>query len=98
LRKELDECRAALNELRAASLARQRAEVEFAGLYREPAIARARAVERDPRQPLNYARTHKPRSLPSISDGRSKRWRIPIVALLDADFVRTRASCMRIAR
>jgi len=47
LRRELDECRAALNELRAATLARQRAEAELAGLYREREIARALAAERD---------------------------------------------------
>jgi hypothetical protein len=42
---------AQLRELRAAVLARRQA--ELAGLYREREIARARAVERDPAQPLN---------------------------------------------
>ena len=53
LRRELAECRAALDELRAATLARQRAEAELAGLYRERELARARAAERDPAAPLN---------------------------------------------
>jgi len=38
----------ALRELRAAVRARQRAEAELASLYRERAIQRARAAERDP--------------------------------------------------
>ena len=42
------ELRDALRELRAAILARQRAEHELRELYRERAIARARAAERDP--------------------------------------------------
>jgi hypothetical protein len=45
--------RAALDELRAAVRARQHAEAELAGLYRERAIARARAAERDPNAALN---------------------------------------------
>ena len=52
LRRELDEVRAAFDELRTVSLARQRAEVELRGLYRERAIVRARAAERDPAAPL----------------------------------------------
>ena len=50
-RKSLDEVREALRELQAAVLARQKAEAEPA-LYRERAIARARAAERDPAAPL----------------------------------------------
>jgi len=42
-----------VRELRAAVLARQQAEAELAGLYRERAIARARAAERDPNAMLN---------------------------------------------
>jgi hypothetical protein len=53
LRRELDATRAALDDLRAAVLARQRAEAELACLYRERAIARARAAERAPTMPLN---------------------------------------------
>jgi hypothetical protein len=53
LRRELTECRAALDELRAATLARQKAEAELASLYRERAIAGARAAERDPAAALN---------------------------------------------
>jgi hypothetical protein len=45
--------RAAYAELRAAVLARQHAEAELRELYRERAIARARAVERDPNAMLN---------------------------------------------
>jgi hypothetical protein len=44
--------RDALRELRAAVLARQQAEAELAALYRERAIIRARAAERDPTLPL----------------------------------------------
>ena len=51
-RKSLDEVREALRELQAAVLARQKAEAELAALYRERAIARARAAERDPAAPL----------------------------------------------
>jgi hypothetical protein len=43
----------ALRELRAAVLARQKAEAELAALYRERAIARARTAQRDPAAPLN---------------------------------------------
>jgi len=53
LRRELDEVRAAFNELRAVSLARQRAEAEVAELRRRREIGRARAVERDPNAALN---------------------------------------------
>jgi len=42
-----------LRELRAAVLARQKAEHALATLYRERAIARARAVERAPNAMLN---------------------------------------------
>jgi hypothetical protein len=52
-RRERDDMHAALRELRAASLARMKAEAELASLYRERAIARARAAERDITQPLN---------------------------------------------
>jgi hypothetical protein len=52
-RKSLNETRDALIELRAAVLARQKAELELAALYRERAIARARAAERDPASLLN---------------------------------------------
>jgi hypothetical protein len=51
-RKSLDEVRKALGELQAAVLARQKAEAELAALYRERAIARARAAERDSAAPL----------------------------------------------
>jgi hypothetical protein len=56
LRREIDTLRAELahlRELRAAVLARQKAEAELAELYRERAIARARAAERDPNIPLH---------------------------------------------
>jgi len=53
LRRELDDVRAAFNELRAVSLARQRAEVELAELRRLRDIGRARAAERDPITPLH---------------------------------------------
>ena len=53
LRCELDEVRAQFDELRSVSLARQRAEAELRELYRDRAIARARAAERDPALPLN---------------------------------------------
>jgi hypothetical protein len=53
LRRELNEVRTAYFELRAAVLARQKAEAELAGLYREREIARARAAERDPNAALN---------------------------------------------
>jgi len=48
LRRELDECRAALDALRGAVVARQRAEDELASLYRQRDIERASATERDP--------------------------------------------------
>jgi len=53
LLRQLDEVRAAFEELRAAVLARQNAEHELAALHREREIARAQAAERDPCQPLN---------------------------------------------
>src|SRR5262245_20910130 len=45
LHRELDQCRAEFNQLRAAVLARQHADAELAGLYRgavDPASARGR--------------------------------------------------------
>ena len=48
----MDEARAAMKELRAATLARQKAEADLRDLYRERAIARAHAAERDPAQRL----------------------------------------------
>jgi hypothetical protein len=53
VKRERDEFRAALAELRAAVTARWEAEARVAELYRERAIARARAVERDPNAMLN---------------------------------------------
>ena len=53
VKRERDEVRAALAELRAAVTARWEAEARLAELYRERAIARARAVERDPSAMLN---------------------------------------------
>jgi hypothetical protein len=53
VKRERDEFRAALAELRAAVTARWEAEARLAALYRERAIARARAVERDPNAMLN---------------------------------------------
>jgi hypothetical protein len=52
-KQSLHECRSALAELRAAVLARQKAEHALAALYRERAIARARTAERDPTAMLN---------------------------------------------
>jgi hypothetical protein len=52
-RQQRDGFRDALNELRAARAAVVQAQAELASLYRERAIARARAAERDSRQPLN---------------------------------------------
>jgi len=52
-RRERDDMHAALRELRAASLARMKAEAELAAVYRERAIQRARAAERDPNAALN---------------------------------------------
>jgi hypothetical protein len=51
--QSLDDCTQAMRELRAATLARQRAECELAELRREHAIQRAREAERDPTAPLN---------------------------------------------
>jgi hypothetical protein len=53
LRRELDACRAELDGLRTAVLARQHAEGELAILHRERDIARAQAAERDPNAALN---------------------------------------------
>ena len=53
VKRERDEFRAALAELRAAVTARWEAEARLAELYRERAIARATAVERDPNAMLN---------------------------------------------
>ena len=53
VRRERDEFRAALAELRAAVIARWEAEARVAELYRQCAIARARAVERGPKAMLN---------------------------------------------
>ena len=53
VRRERDEFRAALAELRAAVTARWEAEARLAELYRERALARVRAVERDPNAMLN---------------------------------------------
>jgi hypothetical protein len=50
---ERDEFRRCSAELSAAITARWRAEERLASLYRERAIARARAAERDLGQPLN---------------------------------------------
>jgi hypothetical protein len=53
LRRELAETRALFDELRAVTLARQRADAEVAELYRLRDIERAKAAERDPVAPLN---------------------------------------------
>jgi ribosomal protein L29 len=53
VKRERDEFRAALAELRAAVTARWEAEARLAELYRERASARARAVERHPASLLN---------------------------------------------
>jgi len=53
IQQQLIELLSTVRELRAAVLARQQAEAELAGLYRERAIARARAAERDPNAMLN---------------------------------------------
>jgi hypothetical protein len=53
VRLQRDEALTLLDELRAAVRARHAAEVELAGLYREREIHRARAIERDPAQPLH---------------------------------------------
>ena len=52
LRRELDNVRAAFNELRAVSQARQAAEAEVAELRRQRDLLRAFAAERDPTAPL----------------------------------------------
>jgi len=52
LHVELEKCRADLNALRAAVLARQRADSELVALHREAAIQRAERTERTT-QPLN---------------------------------------------
>jgi hypothetical protein len=52
LRCQLEAVRADYAALRAAVLARQEAEQVLAALYRERELARARAVERNPTQPL----------------------------------------------
>jgi hypothetical protein len=49
---QLREITMELRELKAVVLARQHAEAELAALYRERAIQRAQAVERDPAAPL----------------------------------------------
>ena len=51
--QQLAELRDALAELRAAVLARHKADDALAALYRERAIARAQAAERDPNAMLN---------------------------------------------
>jgi 2-keto-3-deoxy-galactonokinase len=52
--EQLMDLQAELRELRAVVLARHRAaDAELASLYRERAIARARAAERDPNAMLN---------------------------------------------
>jgi len=49
---QLRELTTELRELKAVVLARQHAETELAALYRERAIQRAQAAERDPAAPL----------------------------------------------
>ena len=53
IKAERDEFRARLHELQARVQERWAAEQRLAELYRERAIARARAAERNPAQPLN---------------------------------------------
>ena len=53
VKRERDEFRAALAEMRATVTARWEAEARLAELYRERAIARTRAVERAPNAMLN---------------------------------------------
>ena len=48
LRRDLAECRESLRELKAAVEARWQAEARLADLYREHAIQRALAAQRDP--------------------------------------------------
>jgi hypothetical protein len=50
--RELEDITEQFRQLKAAVLARQRAAVELAELYRQREIARAQAVERDPTLPL----------------------------------------------
>jgi len=52
LHRELDQCRAEFNQLRAAVLARQHADAELAGLYRARSIQQALAAARDESKPL----------------------------------------------
>jgi hypothetical protein len=49
---QLRELTAEVRQLKATVLARQHAEAELAALYRERAIQRAQAAERDPAAPL----------------------------------------------
>jgi uncharacterized membrane protein len=53
VRAELAGVRAAFNELRAVSLARQAAETEITELRRQRELLRAFGAERDPATPLN---------------------------------------------
>ena len=53
LMRDRDRLLGALRELQSAVRARQKADAEVARLYRERDIARAWAVERDPRAALN---------------------------------------------
>jgi hypothetical protein len=53
LRRELDQVRAAFNELRAVSAARQRGQAEVAELHRRRDLLRAFGATRDPTAPLN---------------------------------------------
>jgi hypothetical protein len=52
LMRELDKCRAELDELRAMVLARHRLDAELVGLYRERELQRATRAQRDPSQRL----------------------------------------------
>jgi hypothetical protein len=53
LRRELDQVRAAFDELRSVTLARSRAELEVAELRRLREIGRAQTVTRDPARRCN---------------------------------------------
>jgi|SRR5262249_20312681 len=53
LHRELEQTRAAFEELKSIVRARQHAEQELAALHRERDIARAEAAERDPNAALN---------------------------------------------
>jgi len=53
LRRELDAVRGELEALKAAVRARQTAQAELDGLYRERELMRALSAERDPALPLN---------------------------------------------